>query len=220
LAKTTRKSGGSLSRIQEKNRALILDAALQEFSRTGFSGATIDRIAGGAGMSKSNLLYYFRSKTAIYEAVLATILDQWLVPLRTLDAMGDPAQEISAYIRHKLQMSARHPEASRLFANEVMQGAPKLGKILETDLRALVADKCDVIESWIRAGKIKPVDPVHLIFTIWATTQHYADFSCQVRAVTGSDLSDPEFFAETERAVTSFVLSGLGLRTPHAAQVA
>jgi TetR/AcrR family transcriptional regulator len=205
---------GGLSRIQEKNRSLILDAALGEFSRKGFSGATVEKIAADAGMSKSNLLYYFSSKEAIYNATLAHILEVWLAPLKTLDPEGDPARELAAYIRQKIEMSARFPEASRLFANEVIQGAPQILPILETDLKRLVTEKCQVIENWIAAGRMRRIDPVHLIFTIWATTQHYADFAVQIRALTGKDLSDPGFQAETEQAVTSLILRGAGLDWP------
>jgi len=207
------KSGG-MSRIQEKNRTLILEAALGEFSKKGFSGATVERIAADAGMSKSNLLYYFSSKEAIYSATLAHILEVWLAPLQTLNPHGDPAEELAAYIRQKIEMSANYPEASRLFANELMQGAPQILPILETDLKRLVDEKCQVIEDWIATDKIRRIDPVHLIFTIWATTQHYADFSVQIKALTGRDLSDADFMTETEKAVTAIVLNGVGLDWP------
>ncbi len=202
---------GGLSRIQEKNRTLIMEAALREFSTKGFSGATVERIAAEAGMSKSNLLYYFSSKEAIYNATLAHILEVWLAPLKTLDPNGDPGQELADYIRQKMEISATFPEASRLFANEVMQGAPQILPILETDLKRLVAEKCQVIEHWIAAGKMRRLEPHHLIFTIWATTQHYADFSVQIMALTGKDLSDPDFYRETVEAVTSLILNGAGL---------
>jgi len=205
---------GGLSRIQEKNRSLILDAALGEFSKKGFSGATVERIAAEAGMSKSNLLYYFSSKEAIYNATLAHILEIWLTPLKTLNPLGDPASELAGYIRQKIDMSAKYPEASRLFANEVMQGAPQILPILETELKRLVTEKCQVIEDWIDAGRMHRVDPVHLIFTIWATTQHYADFSVQIRALTGKDLSDPDFHKATEASVTAIILNGVGLKWP------
>ena len=204
----------SLSRIQERNRSLILDAALSEFSKKGFSGATVEKIAAEAGMSKSNLLYYFSSKEAIYKATLAHILEVWLAPLKTLDPGGEPSQELSAYIRQKIEMSAEFPEASRLFANEVMQGAPQILPILEGELKRLVTEKSAVIEDWIIAGKMQRVEPVHLIFTIWATTQHYADFSIQIRALTGKDLSDPDFFRETVASVTTLILNGIGLTPP------
>ncbi|MBD8890810.1 TetR family transcriptional regulator C-terminal domain-containing protein [Roseibium litorale] len=200
-----------LSRIQEMNRAKILEAALGQFSRFGYSGTTIEKIAGEAGMSKSNLLYYFASKPDIYEAVLEHILDVWLAPLRMLDPDRDPATELSAYIRQKLQMSAELPEASRLFANEVMQGAPRIRRVLEEDLKGLVAEKSEVIRHWIAAGKIRETDPVHLIFLIWAMTQHYADFQTQIELLTGQNLKDPDFRKGAEEAVIAMVLSGVGL---------
>ena len=203
-----------LSRIQEMNRTRIIDAALGEFSRFGYSGATIDKISAAAGMSKSNLLYYFSSKAAVYEAVLEHILDVWLAPLRTLDPDGDPAIELAAYIRQKMKMSAELPEASRLFANEVIQGAPRIKDVLEGSLRRLVDEKSAVIERWIGDGKIRKIVPVHLIFTIWATTQHYADFDSQIRALTGKSLNDKAFYKEAEDNVCSLILHGLGLEMP------
>lgn len=212
--RTKKEASGRLSRIQEMNRTRIIEAALGEFSRYGYSGATIDKISAAAGMSKSNLLYYFSSKADVYEAALEHILNVWLAPLRTLDPDGDPAEEICAYIRQKMKMSAERPEASRLFANEVMQGAPRIKDVLEGDLKSLVTEKSTVIERWIEAGKITRIDPVHLIFTIWATTQHYADFDSQIRALTGTGLEDPDFFNEASEAVCGLILRGLGLDLP------
>lgn len=185
--------GRPRTRIQARNRETILDAALEVFSQMGFRGATLDRIAEVAGLSKPNLLYYFPSKEAIHEALLSQLLDAWLDPLRDMDAGGDPLTEILAYARRKLELSRDYPRESRLFANEILQGAPRIGGVLETDLKSLVADKAGVIRGWVEAGRIAPVPPEHLIISIWALTQHYADFEVQVRAVLG-DGHDP--FAE------------------------
>lgn len=176
-----------LSRIQRDNRERILTAALAAFARDGFRGATVDRIAAEAGMSKPNLLYYYPTKERMYLAVLDRVLSTWLDPLRAMDPGGDPVEEILAYVHAKLAMAAAHPEASRLFAGEVMRGAPVLGGELAGPLRALVEEKAAVIRGWIEAGRLAPHDPMHLVFSIWATTQHYADFATQVRAVTGRE---------------------------------
>jgi TetR/AcrR family transcriptional regulator len=175
----------AMSRIQRDNRERILAAALAAFARDGFRGATVDAIALEAGMSKPNLLYYYPTKERMYLAVLDRVLSTWLDPLRAMDPDGEPVEEIMAYVRAKLAMTAAYPEASRLFAGEVMRGAPVLGETLSGPLRALVEEKAAVIRGWIEAGRLAPHDPVHLIFSIWATTQHYADFAVQVRAVTG-----------------------------------
>lgn len=173
------------TRIQAKNSETILEAALEVFARHGFRGATLDQIAETAGLSKPNLLYYFPSKEAIHRALLTRLLDMWLDPLRALDPAGDPVTEILAYVRRKLEMSRDFPRESRLFANEILQGAPRMGGTIEADLRRLVDQKAEVLRQWMREGRIGRVHPVHLIFSIWALTQHYADFDVQVRAVLG-----------------------------------
>ena len=183
------------TRIQQKNRDAILEAALEVFSAQGFRGTTLDQIAELAGLSKPNLLYYFPSKEAIHAHVLGDLLDIWLQPLRDLSPNGEPMEELLTYVRRKLQMSREMPSESRLFANEVLQGAPRIGKTLDGPLKALVDEKAGVIEAWMAEGRLARVSAHHLIFSIWALTQHYADFEIQVRAVLGAD-RDP--YAEAE----------------------
>ena len=194
------------TRIQAENREIILEAALEVFSASGFRGATVDGIARRAGMSKPNLLYYFKRKDDIYVAVLERTLEDWLAPLRRLDAQGDPLQEIGGYIRAKLRMSRDNPKASRLFANEILHGAPMIGRFLAGPLKRLVDEKAAVIRAWGEQGRIAAIDPHHLIFAIWATTQHYADFDAQVRAVLGEPKDSD---AAAERALTTLFLTGL-----------
>ena len=171
------------TRIQEKNTTSILDAALDVFSRHGFRGATVDQIANAAGLSKPNLLYYFKTKEAIHNALLAGLLDSWLDPLRTLDPDGDPIEEIISYTLRKLDMARSLPRESRLFANEIVQGAPRIIDDIRGPLRQMVDEKAAVIDQWVADGKIAKVNAHHLIFSIWATTQHYADFDAQVRGI-------------------------------------
>ena len=178
------------TRIQEKNRASILDAGLEVFSQYGFRGATVDQIAEAAGLSKPNLLYYFPTKEAVHQALLEGLLKTWLDPLHALDPDGDPLAEIQGYVARKLALSRDYPRESRLFANEILQGAPRIEHALTGALKTLVDEKAAVILGWAKAGRIAPVDPHHLIFSIWALTQHYADFDVQVRAVLGSGRPD------------------------------
>lgn len=173
------------TKIQQRNRSAILDAALEVFSSQGFRGATLDQIAEGAGLSKPNLLYYFPSKEAIHAELLGGLMDVWLDPLRKINPAGDPYAEIIAYVRRKLEMSREMPRESRLFANEILQGAPRMMTGIEGPLKTLVDEKAAVIGTWMAAGQIRQSDPYHLLFSIWALTQHYADFDVQVRAVLG-----------------------------------
>lgn len=171
------------TRIQAKNRHAILTAGLEAFSQYGFRGTTIDQIAEAAGLSKPNLLYYFPSKDAIYTALLERQLDTWLDPMRAINPDGDPVQELLSYARRKLEMSRDFPRESRLFANEIVQGAPHILDQIEGPLRRLVDDTAAIFQRWIERGQLADIDPKHLIFSIWATTQHYADFNVQVRGI-------------------------------------
>ena len=178
------------TRIQERNRSAILNAALEVFSQFGFRGSTLDQIAEQSGLSKPNLLYYFPSKEAIHVELLEGLLETWLDPLEKMNTDGDPIEEIMDYVHRKLEMARDFPRESRLFANEILQGAPRIMPDLQDGLKPLVDAKAQVIKTWIEQGKIAAVDPYHLIFSIWATTQHYADFDVQVRTVLGG-VDDP-----------------------------
>src|SRR5438552_3272362 len=177
----TRLKDARQSRIRTTNSGIILDAALEVFSAYGFRGSTVDQIAARADMSKPNLLYYFRRKEDIYVALLERTLADWLEPLKRLNPEGEPLAEIAAYIRAKLKMSRDNPKASRLFANELLHGAPAISSFLSGPLITLVDDKARVIAGWVRQGRIANVDPYHLIFSLWAMTQTYADFDVQLR---------------------------------------
>ena len=173
------------SRIQQRNRHLILDAALDVFSAHGYRGATLDQIAEAAGLSKPNILYYFSGKEEIHVTLLNQLMETWLDPLVEMDADGDPMTELLAYVHRKLDMARDLPRESRLFAGEILQGAPRRHPHLVADLKPLFDEKCGVIQGWVDAGKLAPIDPRHLIFSIWSTTQHYADFDVQVRVLSG-----------------------------------
>ncbi|MDT8853671.1 TetR family transcriptional regulator C-terminal domain-containing protein [Paracoccaceae bacterium Fryx2] len=179
------------TRIRARNSQTILDAALEVFSQHGFRGATLDQIAEVAGLSKPNLLYYFPSKEAIHVTLLKQLMETWLDPLRDLDPAGDPVAEILTYVHRKLAISRDYPRESRLFANEILQGAPRMGDAIAGELTALVQEKAGVLQGWMDQGRIARLHPVHLVFSIWALTQHYADFDTQVRAVLGPEGADP-----------------------------
>lgn len=198
-----------LTRIQREKQDVILEAALEVFSMHGFRGATIDQIAEVAGMSKPNLLYYFPRKEEIHRRLMAALLETWLAPLKEMDATGDPFPEIRSYIRRKLEMARDYPRESRLFANEMLQGAPRIIEMIELDLKNLVDEKAQVLLGWMDEGKLARTDPYHLIFSIWATTQHYADFDVQVRAVLGPSRNGEGRFEDAARYLEQLFMHGL-----------
>jgi len=175
-----------------------MDAALEVFSTYGFRGSTIEQIAKAAEMSKSSVFYYFSSKTEIYVELLSETLQEWLEPLTQLDPKGDPALEIWAYVERKIDLSRLRPRESRLFANEILHGAPNIMDILTGELKDLIDEKCAVIQTWIDPG---------LIFMIWGSTQHYADFEVQVGTLVGDDRD--QCFVDAHQTLKTIFLNGL-----------
>jgi TetR/AcrR family transcriptional regulator len=198
-------------RIRLGNEADILHAAEHVFARAGYAGATMAEIAARAGMPKSNLHYYFGTKRDIYRAVLTHILALWLAPADSIREDNDPRTALSDYIDAKMALTASHPDASRVFACEVLHGAQEIGDILRSDLRLLVERKAAVIERWVAEGRMVPVDARHLFFTIWAATQTYADFEAQVCAVLDVDELGASGIGRATVHVKTLLLRGCGL---------
>lgn len=203
---------GGAGRIRQKNRARILNAAEKVFASRGFDGAKTSAIAREAGLPKANIYYYFGTKEGIYRALIATVLEQWITAFGEISEDDDPAEALELYIRAKIDLARERPLASRVFAMEVLQGAPILKPVLEQDLRAWVRQKGEVMRRWAERDLMDPVDPTHLFFMIWAATQTYADFGVQVQAVLGHEpLTDADY--ETAVAtLTHVILKGCGVR--------
>jgi len=197
--------------IRQTNEALILSAAERVFARAGFGGATMAAIAETSGLPKANLHYYFGSKDVLYRAVLARILNDWLVPTHGITVNAEPRAALEQYIRAKMALSAQRPDGSKVFANELLHGATVVKALLTTELRQLVREKAAVVQAWMDAGRMAPVDPVHLFFSIWAMTQTYADFDVQVCAVLDREALTPQDHARATEHVVSLVLRGCGL---------
>lgn len=199
------------SRIWERNEATILSGAERVFARAGFEGATMAQIAEEAGVPKPNLHYYFGNKLDLYRAVLNRVLHDWLDPTDVIVAEAEPRMALETYVRKKMALAFTRPDASRVFANELLHGAPVIGELLRGELRETVCEKASVIDGWIEAGKMAAVDSTHLFFTLWAATQTYADFDVQIRAVMGADTQKASAQKRATEHVLQVVLRTCGL---------
>jgi TetR/AcrR family transcriptional regulator len=201
---------GRRNAIRQENETRILAAAEKVFAEAGFGGATMQLIADMAGLPKANLHYYFPTKEALYRAVVQNIFDIWLHAADSFDNAPGPVEAIGAYIDAKMEISRRHQDGSKVWASEVMHGAPVIQDYLETTLRDWTAGRAGLIQRWIDEGKMAPVDPRHLLYMLWATTQHYADFGHQIETLNdGRPLSDRQWKAAKD-SVKSIILRGIG----------
>lgn len=201
-------------KIRERNNENILAAAEQEFVLHGFKGTSMQSIADRAGVPKANIHYYFKNKANLYKSLLESIIQVWNEVLADITPDSDPADVLSRFIRSKVQMSYTHPNASKIFAMEIIQGAPHLKEQLSQNMRGWVKERTNVIQSWIDQGKIRAVDPTHLIFMIWSTTQHYADFETQILEVTNKRQYEPDDMEQIADFLVDMIFTGLGLEVP------
>lgn len=202
----------SKKEIRQENERLILEAAEKVFAEAGFGGATMQLIADVAGLPKANLHYYFPTKEALYRQVVQNIFSIWLEAADVFDAASGPAEGIGAYIDAKMEISRRHPAGSKVWATEVMHRAPVIQDYLETTLMEWTQGRMAVIQRWIDQGRMDPIDPRHLLYMLWATTQHYADFGHQIDTLNGGQALDDAQWQAAKQSVKRIILQGINAR--------
>lgn len=209
----TSKGSYKIGKIRKDNEKAILIAAEKEFAARGFTGASMSRIAQGAGVARTNVHYYFKNKEDLYANVLTDIIHMWDQSFNQITADDDPAAVLEAYIRAKVAYSKTNPLASKIFASEMLRGAPVLSNYLKKDYRDLMRSKAQIMKSWVVQGKMDPVDPFYLMFMIWGSTQHYADFEVQVKIVLGKPRLSAADFDQIADNLTHIILKGCGIKT-------
>ena len=187
----------------------ILRAAEAEFAEKGYEGATTSAIAARAGLPKANLHYYVATKEALYRRVVEGVLAAWLDAARSFDRGTSAEEALTRYVEAKMDLARDRPLGSRIFAREVMRGAPAIRDFLDTTLSRWVRDRGAIVEGWIADGQLRPLDPKVLFYMIWAATQHYADFAHQIAALNGGLPLDAEAFAAAKRQVVATLLRGV-----------
>ncbi|WP_137112468.1 TetR/AcrR family transcriptional regulator [Rhodobacter sp. SY28-1] len=209
-AQISRLKPGRRTDIRRENERAILEAAEKVFAEAGFGGATMQLIADMAGLPKANLHYYFATKEDLYRRVVQQIFEIWLDAASSFDNAPGPVEGIGAYIDAKMDISRTHPHGSKVWASEVMHGAPVIQDYLETTLRDWTNGRIAVIQRWIDEGKMQPVNPRHLLYMLWATTQHYADFGHQIQTLNGGAALTEKQWKEAKASVKDMVLRGIG----------
>jgi len=210
-AHSAQPDGKPPSRIRQKNEEAIIKAAEDEFARHGFKGTSMNTIAAKANLPKANLHYYFTNKLGLYIAVLSNIIELWDSTFNNLTSADDPGEALTRYIRAKMEFSRRHPQASRIFAMEIISGGQCLSEYFSQDYQLWFKGRAAVFEQWIAEGKMHAVDPVHLIFLLWSSTQHYADFASQICRVTGKARLTRVDFDQAADNLIHIILTGCGI---------
>ncbi|MEZ9338346.1 TetR/AcrR family transcriptional regulator [Vibrio splendidus] len=201
-----------MSRIRQKNQDLIIEVACEQFATQGYAATKMADIAKAADIPKPNVFYYFSSKDKLYNAVLETVTQPLLEASRPIEELSDPVEALSRYIQTKLIISRDHPHASKVFANEVMSGAKVLPKEIGDELYKQSQMILDKFSTWSAQGLMDDVPAHHLMFTIWAATQTYADFGWQICSVMQKDQLDDKDYEDAAEFITQLVIKGCGVK--------
>lgn len=203
-----------MSSIGAKRRAVIISAALKTFAEAGYKGASIQKIANIAKLPKTNVLYYFPTKQRLYAEVMQSTLSMWNSSFDHVSVNDCPAQALANYISEKMEISRTHPYSSKVFAMEIINGGPNLDASFKASHKLWVQDRIALIEAWIAAKKIDNINPEYLLYHIWSSTQHYADFSAQIKTLHGAKMNKQEF-KEATNTIIKLILHGCGLTVPN-----
>ena len=193
------------------NETAILRAAEKVFADAGYKGASISMIAAEAGVPKSNVVYYFGSKDKLYSRVIEDIYDLWLQASDMMDDTDNPVEALTSYIHDKMDLSRNRPDGSKVWANEIIQGAPFVRHYLEESLNQWMTSRKKILRRWMKEGHIKTMPPESIIYMIWSATQHYADFSCQIEALNGGTPMSDKQWNDAKASVTAIILNGIGI---------
>ncbi len=196
--------------IRRRNQELILQAAADEFVKHGYKGTSVQAIADRVNLPKANILYYFKSKTGLYKALLQDILTLWNEGFSENAIDSSPQAVLRNYIVGKMRYSRTHPQESKIFAQEIIQGAPVIRDEIQFPVVNWAAGKASVINAWVEQGLIRPVDPLHLLFLIWGATQFYADFDTEIQLIKGAPMSEEEF-EQAQQFLVDMILRGLAV---------
>jgi len=212
VMKKSQSSRGSLADIRQGNEQQILDAAEHVFAERGFRGTTVAGIAEAVNLPKANVLYYFKTKEGLYKEVINRMLVQWMKHMNEMSADQHPGDALPKYIVNKITQSRQHPNASRIFAAEVLHGAHYLREPLQNELREQFEQTCDVFRAWQEKGWLDPIDPEHMLFMLWSSTQAYADHGLQISILMKKEQLSDEDFAKGIELVTHVILKGCGVK--------
>ncbi|HGL6315317.1 TetR family transcriptional regulator C-terminal domain-containing protein [Burkholderia multivorans] len=201
-----------------RNRTEVMSAirraAISEFSQHGFAGASTQAIAERAGLTKSSLHYYIADKESLYAEVLGDLMASWARLLEFEGESDEPAEILAQYIRQKLRFTFKNPELSRIFTTELLSGGHRLAQFWP-DAIASTNSKVEMIEGWVREGRIRTLDARLLIMHMWAMTQYYADYAMQAEKMLGTSLRSREIQEHVLDELVGFVLAGCGVAPVH-----
>lgn len=212
----TRSGRGRRQDRSERSRAAILAAAERLFAGAGLAGARTEGIAAEAGVNKALLYYYFKSKDALYEAVLEKHAREFYERATAiLDSGGRPGEIVLAYVGMHFDFAAARPNYPVLIQRLSMSGGRPLERLARKYSAPLARRLLEVIERGIRSGEFRRVSPQHVLMSLAALTGFYFVMAPLTRTILKFDPYSAGNIRRRRSEVLEFIRHGL-FRSPEA----
>ena len=154
--------------VTVSTRQRILDTALGSFGTKGVDGSSLDSIAGELGIRKQSILYYFPTKTALFEAVLDQAADTFVKELESLDQTDDVWSQVEETVRIVFRLATRRPALLGLL-REASRPGSNVGVRLSGRLSEHIAVAQARLERALAEGTVRGDDARLLLFSLYGT---------------------------------------------------
>ncbi len=202
-----------------ETRATILKAAERIYAECGLAGARTEAIAAAAGVNKALLYYYFKSKDALYQAVVGSQVREFQQQAReVLSAEGPAGPILLRYVSYHFDFIGTHPHYPRIFQRMMMEGDRALERMIREHSVPLMNLLMAVLERGMKSGEFRRMDKGHIIVSIGGLTAHYFNIAPAFRVITGQDPYSKGNLATRKAEVMKFIRYAL-FRHPEAAEL-
>jgi AcrR family transcriptional regulator len=149
------------------SRARLRDAAADEFAARGFDGATVDRIAARAKVTKAMVYYHFASKAALYQDILrerfAAVADR-VSAVRA--AGGSAPAQLTAFIQAINETALAEPRFPPMWLREIADGGRHLDQSIVREVARVLGTLAAILADGQASGVFREVPPLMIQFGI------------------------------------------------------
>jgi TetR/AcrR family transcriptional regulator len=199
-----------------KTEEVIFDAAQRVFIEKGFNGTRMEEIAKEAGINKSLLHYYYRTKEKLFGAIFAKVAQVFFPRIAVIIESDIPFfKKIEFFINSYIDLIMKNQYIPNFIMGELNRNPEQVGNIL-AEATGIIKDKifqkfANLVEAEIKKGTIKPIKPEHLMVNIIGL----CIFPFVTRPIIQTVIFDKdknaynEFLISRKAEVTSFVINSI-----------
>lgn len=152
-----------------RTRERVLGVALASFGTRGYEATSLDALAAELGVTKQTILYYYPSKEALLDAVIADASVELAGVLEgAVAGVGPGWDRIESIVRAVFRLALRRSELLGLLREMTRLGPPHAARLV-TELEPLVEPAVAWLEAEMDAGRLRRLDARLLLVSVYST---------------------------------------------------